>query len=112
MSRKSRISENEILGKAFRDAYSAREKEGVLRDDWRTRVMERIRRIGPLRPADGFWPAFEHLVWRLAPVSCLLVLALAAFFMNTDFDLAYDYLDAVRSEVERPVLVELFGLEG
>ena len=112
MTRKSLISENEILGKAFRDAYSAREEEGVLRDDWRTQVMKRIRRIGPLKPAAGYWPAFEHLVWRLAPVSCLLVLALAAFFMNTDFDLAYDYLDAVRSQMEKPALVEFFGLEG
>jgi hypothetical protein len=112
MTRKSLISGNEILGKAFRDVYSAREREGVPRDDWRTQVMKRIRRIGPLKPAAGFWPAFEHLVWRIAPVTCLLVLVLAALLMNTDFDLAYDYLDAVRSEVERPVFVELFGLEG
>jgi hypothetical protein len=112
MSRKTRISENEFLRKAFHDAYSAREKEMALTDNFRDQVMRRIRRIGPLQPAAGFWPAFEHLVWRLAPVSCLLVLVLGAFLMNTDFDPAYDYLDTLRSEVERRALVELFALEG
>jgi hypothetical protein len=52
------------------------------------------------------------MVWRLAPATCLLVVALAAFFVNTDFDLAYDYLDTMRTELEKPALVELFGIEG
>ncbi|MEW6668532.1 MAG: hypothetical protein AB1512_25245 [Thermodesulfobacteriota bacterium] len=112
MTRKSWISDNEGLRKAFRDAYWAKEEQGTLRDGWKGRIMSRIRRVGPLKPAAGFWPAFEHVVWRLAPISCLLVLALGALFASTDFDLAYDYLDTVRSEMERPVLVELFGLEG
>jgi hypothetical protein len=111
MSRKSRILENETLRKAFQEAYSAREG-GTVGDNWRTQVMGRIRRIGPLKPAPGFWFAFEHLVWRLAPATCLLVFALAAFFVNTDFDLAYDYLDTMRTELEKPALVELLGVEG
>lgn len=111
MSGKSRMLENEVLRKALQGAYSARE-EGKLGGDWQTKIMGRIRRIGPLRPGPGFWFTFEHLVWRLAPATCLLVLVLAAFIVNTDFDLAYDYLDAVRSEMEKPALVELFGLEG
>jgi hypothetical protein len=110
MSRKLWISETEVLKKAFRDVYATREKEWAITEDWLARVMDRIRRVGPLKPAGNFWPAFEHLVWRLAPASCLLVLVLGAFLMNMDFDLAYDYLDTVRSEVEDRALLELFAL--
>jgi hypothetical protein len=111
MTRKSRISENEIVRKAFREAYSTRVR-GESHEGWRSQVMGQIRRIGPLAPTAGFWPAFEHIVWRLAPVSCLLVLVFAAFFLNMDFDFAYDYLDTIRAELEKPALVELFGIEG
>lgn len=112
MSRESWISDNEILKQAFRDAYSARDKEVPLTDHFHARVMGRTRRIGPLHPAAGFWPGFEHLVWRLAPVSCLLVLVLGVFLINTDFDLSYDYLVTMGSEMESRAVAELFALEG
>lgn len=111
MREKSRILEDETLRKALQDAYSAR--EGVTTgDSWRTRALAQIRGMGPLKPVPGFWFAFEHLLWRLAPATCILVLVLTAFFVNTDFDLPYDYLDTMRIELEKPALVELFGLEG
>jgi hypothetical protein len=108
---RSRISENESLKKAFRDAYSAkgRKETGA---EWQSRTMRRIRQIGPLRPASGFWPAFENLVWKLAPVSCVLVLVLTFFFMNMEQDIDSDYLGTVAAEMEKPGLVELFDLEG
>ena len=108
---RSRISENESLKKAFRDAYAAKESEKT-GDGWQSAVMKRIRRIGPLTPASNFLPAFEHFVWRLAPVSCLLVLVLTLLFVNMELDVDSDYLGTMAAEMEQPTLVELFGLEG
>jgi hypothetical protein len=108
---RSRISENESLKKAFRDTYAAKEREET-GDGWQLQVMRRIRQIGPLRPAAGFWPAFESMVWTLAPVSCLLVLVLTLFFVNMELDVDSDYLGTMAAEMEQPTLVELFGLEG
>jgi hypothetical protein len=108
---RSRISENESLRKAFRDAYAAKERQET-GNGWQSAVMKRIRQIGPLRPATGFWPAFESMVWKLAPVSCLLVLVLTFFFVNMEPDVDSDYLGTMAAEVEKPSLVELFGFEG
>jgi hypothetical protein len=108
---RSRLSENETLKKAFRDVYFARER-GDTGDRWRAQVMRRIRQIGPLTAGVGFWPAFELLVWRLAPVSFLLALVVIVLFLNMDLDFGYDYLDNLTAGLEEPTLAELFGLEG
>jgi len=108
---RSKVSENESLKKAFREACSAKGR-GETGKEWQSQVMRRIRQIGPLRPATGFWPAFESMVWRLAPVSCLLVIALTLLLMNIDFADSNDYLGTVTVDFEQPTLVELFGLEG
>ena len=106
-----RISENESLKKTFRGVYLAKER-GESGEDWPSLAMRRIRQIGPLRPAAGFWPAFENLVWRLAPVSCVLILVLTFFLVNMDFDVDSDYLATMTAEMEKPNLMELFDLEG
>jgi hypothetical protein len=108
---KSRILESEALKKAFRDAYFARERDDV-GDEWKFQVMRRVRQIGPLRPGTNFWPAFEHLVWQLAPVSCLLIIVLTICFFNIGFNPGHDYLGTVTAELEEPAMAELFGLEG
>lgn len=108
---RSRVSENESLKKVFREAYSAK-RAGETGEGWQSQVMRRIRQIGPLRPATGFWPAFGNMVWRLAPVSCALVLVLMFLFLSMEPDVGPDYLGTMAAEMEKPNLVELFGLEG
>jgi len=108
---RSRVSENESVKKAFQDAYSAK-GTGETGEEWQSQVMRRLRQIGPLSSAAGFWPAFESMVWKLAPVSCALVLVLTFFFMNMDLDVDSDYLGTMAAEMEKPSLVELFDLEG
>jgi hypothetical protein len=108
---RSRILENESLKKAFREAYSAKDG-GETSEEWQSQAMKRIRRIGPLRPAAGFWPGFETLVWRLTPVSCVLALVLTFILVNMDFEVDSDYLGTMAAEMEKPSLVELFDLEG
>jgi len=109
---RSRVSENESLKKAFREAYAAK-RAGETGEGWPSQeAMRRIRQIGPLRPATGFWPAFESMVWRLAPVSCALVIVLTFLFLSMEPDVDSDYLGTMAAEMEKPNLVELFGLEG
>jgi hypothetical protein len=109
--KKPRISENEVLKARFRDAYFARERENI-GDAWSDQTMKQIRRIGPLGPGSTFWPAFEHLVWRLAPVTCLLVIAFAFFFLKTDWDPRQDYLSMWAADQGSQTLIELFGFKG
>jgi hypothetical protein len=106
-----RISENQSLRAAFRHAYRAKER-GESRDERPFRAMRRIRQIGPLKPAAGFWPAFETLVWRLVPVSCTLVLVFAFLFMSMEQEADSGYFEAMAAEMEKPSLAELFDLEG
>jgi hypothetical protein len=108
---RSRISENELLKKALQEVHFARERDDAGKS-WQFEVMRRVRQARPFRPATVFWPAFENVVWRLAPVCCLLVFVLAVLFMNMDLDPAYDYLSTVTAEMEKPTLSELYGLEG
>jgi hypothetical protein len=49
---KSKVTENPSLRKALRRAYLSRTEESV-RDDWPSKVMRRVREIGPL-PIPGF----------------------------------------------------------
>jgi hypothetical protein len=104
---RSRISENEALKEAFRKAYF--EKEKAAGEAWPSQIMRRVRNIGPLGLVAGFWPAFEHLVWRLVPVTCLLVVALTVLLLSMDLDLGHDYLRTVTAELQKPTLSQLFG---
>ncbi len=107
----SRITENEALKTVFRKAYFAMEERGS-GDAWRDRAMRQVRQIGPLNRRSSFWPAFEHMVWRLAPVSGILIIVLSALILNVNPDAGYDYLGSVAAELDKPVLAELFGTEG
>jgi hypothetical protein len=105
---RSRISENEALKKAFRHAYFEEEKASA-GEAWPSQIMRRVRKIGPLGKNAGFWPAFEHLVWQLVPVSCLLVVALTVLLLSMDLDLGHDYVRTVTAELQKPSLSQMFG---
>jgi hypothetical protein len=108
---RSRISENEFLKEAFQEVYLAKERDDI-GDRWQSQVMRRVRQAGPLKSAKTFWPSFENLVWRLAPVCCLLVIVLSVLVMNMDLARGDDYLGTVTADMEKPTLSELYGLEG
>jgi hypothetical protein len=105
-----KVTENPSFRKALRSAYLSREKEGI-GDDWPLKVMRRVREIGPVT-IPGFWPDFEQLVWRLAPVSGILVLAVAVLLLlNIGSGFSDDYLGIVTSDLDQPTMGELLGLE-
>lgn len=107
---KSKITENPLFKKAMRAAYLSREKESF-GDDWPFKVMKRVRGIGPIA-ARGFWPDFERLVWRLAPLNTVLVLALALLVLGLGSGSTSDYLGMMTAELDQPSMQELLGFGG
>ncbi|HVN24001.1 MAG TPA: hypothetical protein VMT71_08510 [Syntrophorhabdales bacterium] len=101
--------ELEKLTGILREAYRAKERLPV-GEQWQDSVMVRIRHMGTCSSAPGYLPTFEHLVWRLAPATSLLMAVLAAlsFAMNALFE--YDIVQLVLTAVEDSALVHLFGV--
>ena len=68
----------------FRRVHS--EKNAAVVDDrWQLEVMRRIRNIEPAELRANFLVMFEEFIWRLSPVACVLLIALAIILMQTDF---------------------------
>jgi hypothetical protein len=73
--------EEERLKKAFVETYYAKEAADAHTLS-AAKVMSHIRRLGP---KTNFLAQFESLVWRFAPVVCILIVALAVCMMRIDF---------------------------
>ena len=101
--------QRERLTNILRQAYMGKERFEV-GDQWQGSVMARIRQMGPVASAPSFLPTFEHLVWRLAPATSLLTLALAALALATDFIVEYDLFQLLLNAVEDSALARLFGV--
>ena len=76
--------EFERLTKAWQQLYHEKENQ-IIPDRWQTKVMQTVRNIGaiPIK-ADPFTP-FGQLVWRLAPVTILLIIVSAALLVTSGF---------------------------
>ena len=105
-----KISGNELekLFGILKQAYHEKEnfEVGV---QWQDRVMAAVRQMGPVESVPRFMPTFEHLVWRLAPVTSLLTLGLAAIAIVMDAVVEYDLLQLFLNAVEDSTLAHLFG---
>jgi hypothetical protein len=108
----TRKRESRALREALRAAYRRREEADV-GDGWRPGVMERIRRTKPAKAAPGFWESLGVMVWRLAPVTCLLIVALGAVFLfSMDVGQPFDVFDVFLRKWEEQTLTELTGFRG
>lgn len=77
------------MRKVLTTAYREKEK-ALVGDLWQTRVMAHIKSLESFYPATSYLESFERFVWRLAPVVCVLLLILAAFFIHMDFISEYE----------------------
>jgi len=68
----------------FRRVHSEK-KEAAVDDRWQLEVMRRIRNLEPAEHRVNFLAMFEEFIWRLSPVACVLLIALAIILMLTDF---------------------------
>ncbi len=97
------------LKELFIRAYHEKEKPEV-GELWQMRVMSDIRSLGPVGSKKRYFMLFEQFAWRLAPVTCFLILILGALLIN--FDLVPDY-EVARLFIDDPVeftFLEWFGV--
>ena len=72
------------LIEVFRRVHSEKE-EAAVNDRWQQEVMRQIRNLKPVEHPLTFLEMFEEFVWRLSPIACVLLIALAIILMLTEF---------------------------
>ena len=97
------------LQEILRQAYRAKEDVRV-GDQWQDEVMRRVRELGPIQPTPSFVEILEQLIWRLAPAACLLILALTALLIVSDFTPEYELFQMLTNGTDEPTFAQLFGL--
>jgi len=71
---------------ALRAAYHAKENNGSeVGGQFEAQIMRRIRALGPIHSKLDYLSLFEQFVWRLAPVTAVLIIILAAWAIQFDF---------------------------
>lgn len=55
---------------------------------WRQNVMRKIRGIGPLKRNISFSLSFQQMVWKMAPVLCILLIVLITGMVSLDLSFA------------------------
>jgi len=78
------------LKNAFRQAHADKaavdESGGELAGPrWEISVMRQIRVLDPLKSKPAFFELLEPMVWRLAPVTAALIIALATMLFQMNF---------------------------
>jgi hypothetical protein len=102
-------TEPEVLQATLRKAYQ--EKENIeVGDQWQQEVMRRVRELGALQATPSFPEMLEQLVWRLAPVTCLLILGLTVLFAVSDFTSRYEVFQLLMNGTEELTFALFAGL--
>ena len=100
--------ERERLTRILKQAYQEKEKVEV--GDLRPEdIMRCIREVSEIQPAPRFLEMFEPFLWRLAPVVCLLILALAAMLLALDVTSGYDVFEILMNGKGELTLAQMFG---
>jgi hypothetical protein len=101
--------QNEALRKILRRAYEEKEKVEV-DNQWQKEVMRRIGELGEIEANPSYLVMFEQLVWRLAPVTCLLILGLTVLLSSVHFLSGYEAIQLLMNKTEEITLNQFFGL--
>jgi len=104
-----RKDEDEALREILRRAYKERENVEV-GDQWQEEVMRRIGELGEIKARPSSLAMFEQLVWRLAPVTCLLILGLTLLLSSFDFISNDDVMQLLINNTDEITLNQFFGL--
>lgn len=71
---------------ALMAAYNAKENDGPkIGEQFEIQVMRRIRALGPIHSRLDYLSLFEQFIWRLVPVTAILIIVLAVWAMQFDF---------------------------
>jgi hypothetical protein len=101
--------QDEALRKILRRAYEEREKVEV-NDHWQEEVMRRIGELGEIEAPPSYLVLFEQLVWRLVPVTFILIIGLTVLLSSIDFISGYDVIQFTMNRTEQITLNQFFGL--
>ncbi len=88
----------------------AEQTESKERQTWQACTMRRIRRIGPLNNHPGYFLQVGQKIWRLAPVACILIIALTAMVIHADFIPEDAVLTVFDYNMEELTLKQVVGL--
>jgi len=106
---KSLKKDHTKLKKLLIRAYHEKEKPEV--DElWQMRLMSHIRSLGPVTSWRRYFTLFELSVWRLAPVTCLLILVLVAFLIKLGFRPDYEMAKIFIDDPVEFTFVQWFGV--
>jgi hypothetical protein len=71
---------------ALKAAYNAKENDGPkISEQFEAQVMRRIRALGPIHSTPDYLSLFEQFVWRLVPVTAILIIVFAVWAIQFDF---------------------------
>lgn len=99
------------LTKALKTAYAMRDKGAFPKErSWELSVMRRVRRIaeGELRP--DFSALFELFVWRLAPVTGVMIILLSVLLFRADLSSEYALAGNLLVEPLGEMFLHTFGI--
>jgi hypothetical protein len=95
------------LKKILCQAYH--EKENIeVGGQWQRNVMQRIRNLGPVDSRPTFFMLLEPFVWRLIPVTCLLIVVSAIILLKFDFTPQYELFTLLVDYTEESGLEQVF----
>jgi hypothetical protein len=77
---------------------------------WQADTMRQIRQIGSLAGNPGYFLQFGQNIWRLAPVACILIIALTAMVIQADFIPQDAVLTVFDYDLEELTLKQVVGL--
>jgi len=77
---------------------------------WRLKVMSGIREIGPHKTEKDSMVFSGQLFWRLAPVTCILIIIMTYFMYNFGFSVEHELAEAFLSQPAEYNLLQTFIL--
>ena len=101
--------QHQALRELLRRAYKEKEKVEV-GDQWQEEVMRRIGELGEIDMSPSYLVMLERLVWRLVPVTCILIIGLTVLLSSFDFISGYDVIQLTMNSTEQITLNQFFGL--
>ena len=101
--------QHQALRELLRRAYREKEKVEV-GDQWQEEVMRRIGELGEMEASPSYLVMLEKLVWRLVPVTCILIIGLTVLLSSFDFISGYDIIQLTMNSTEQITLNQFFGL--
>ena len=101
--------QHQALRELLRRAYKEKEKVEV-GDQWQEEVMRRIGELGEIEASPSYLVMLEQLVWRLVPVTCILIIGLTVLLSSFDFISGYDVIQLTMNSTEQITLNQFLGL--